>query len=105
MSPTGVPCSSTGWTSNSLVPSRPLALRSATTVPLTMPRYIAPQPSTQYHGGVRAHRLVAAAVLVGGCSFQLFPLAGDAGPGDVIDAVDAPPDVAIDAPPPTCFGL
>src|ERR1041385_5095553 len=41
MSPTGFWCSSTGCTSKIFLPSRPEAFRSATTVPLTIPRYIA----------------------------------------------------------------
>src|SRR5262249_30664489 len=40
-SPVGAPCSSIGCTIKSFWPSRPDDLRSATTVPLTIPRYIA----------------------------------------------------------------
>ena len=46
---------------------------------------------------MRLHRIVASAALVGGCSFQLTPLAGDAPPGDADAALDA-------RPAPACFG-
>jgi len=54
---------------------------------------------------VRLHRLVASAILVGGCSFQLTPAGAiDAAPGDGSGsdaATDAPSDASV---VPTCLG-